>query len=66
MTRFYCKFLAESKDVRILKIGQHMPKLLANNFIQFVAVHTNINEYKTQLATSSSDKVPDNVRYVQQ
>jgi len=30
---FYCKFFAESKDEKILKIGEQMPKLLTNNIV---------------------------------
>jgi len=33
MTRFYCKFLAESKDEINLKIGQYLPKLSTNNIV---------------------------------
>ena len=32
---FYCKFLAESKHERILKIGKHLAKLLTENIVGF-------------------------------
>ena len=32
---FYCKFLAESKGERILKIGKHLAKLLMENIVGF-------------------------------
>jgi len=33
MTTFYCKFVAKFMDERILKIGQHLTKLLLLLFI---------------------------------
>ena len=40
MTRFHCKFPAESNGERILKIGQHLLKLWTNNIIGLFMTHS--------------------------
>ena len=37
--RFYCKFLTESIDAKIFKIGQHLQKLRMNNIVSFFMTH---------------------------
>ena len=37
---FYCKFLAESKDERILKIGKHLAKLWTENIVRSFLTHS--------------------------
>jgi len=56
MTGFYCKCLAESKDGRILKIGQHLPKLWTNNI---VGLYDDLAVYNvlTECSTRHSDVV---------